>query len=338
MKEKKQKKPYSDNYWSEREKMSISEIREIQNRSLVYQVQNAIPYYAKLWKSKGININNIKSVNDITKLPITTKEELKRSQTKQPPYGLWNYENRDNLVRTLTTSGSTSIPIRVPHTSKSYQQLMSSAARALWSFGIRKEDVVHGIHAFNTIAGVYILHDICERWIGSLVIPGGGTTPTERLSMIKYYDVTTLIGSATTLIKLGNIANKKCIKLNVDKIICTGEPGPSSTPEYYDILRDLWKARIIGDIGGFTEVGSFFFTCEYKNVHINEDLIYPEIIDGKIYLTTLYTVTNQIFRYETGDGVESFKKSDCLCGRTLSIMKGFDGHQKKTYTVKYSKF
>ncbi len=330
-------KAHSEKYWTEIETWPRERIKELQNLRFLEKIKNPIPWYQNFWREHDVNLDDIQSIDDITKLPLTPKALVKETQQIDKPYGMWNYET--NLSRTGTTSGSTGNPLLIPYTKEAYHNSLEGGARGLWASGIRGTDIVHGIQSFNTILGVYFLHDICEQWFGSMVVPAGSIHPLERLAMINFYNVNVVMGTPTTLIKLGEMAKTKSINLSVEKLVTTGEPGPICNPSCVDELKELWGAKTVGDLIGTQEAGGCFaFQCEYGSPHANEDMAHFEVIDGKLYMTPLLYLTAQLFRYEVGDHIVSIDDHDCECGRTLKILNGYEGHMKHGTPIKYSNF
>jgi phenylacetate-CoA ligase len=210
----------------------------------------------------------------------------------------------------------------------------------VWAAGIRKGDIVHVAFGFTPFMGLAASYDACEHLVGALVIPGGTWSSLMRLKMIKKLGVTVLMGTPTYLLHLAKVAQDNGIDprtLGVRVISTGGEPGAMSIPNTGVRLKEAWGSRIF-DFAGTQETQYMAWTCEEGVGHMNEDLLYCEVLDpetnepvepgqsGKLVLTDLVGKSHPCIRFESGDIVNGIDtETSCKCGRTLSIFKGFSG-------------
>ncbi len=331
-------------YWSPAETMPHKEMKKLQLARLREQVNylwEKSSFYREKWEQNGFCPGHIRTLEDIRRLPILTKEEIRMSQEKNPPYGMMCMPDRGSIIRIGMTSGTTGEPVIIPFNEQDYFGVFcEGAVRAVWAAGVRKEDVVHAAFGFTPFLGLAAAYDCCEHLIGSLVIPGGIWNSILRLRMIKKLGVTVLMGTPTYLLHLAKVAEENGMdarSLGVKIIMTAGEPGPMSIPNTGLRLKEAWGAKVF-DYCGTQETQYLAWMCDEGVGHMNEDLVYCEVLDpetnepvapgqsGKLVVTDLVGKTHPCIRYETGDLVRGIDAgTTCACGRTLSVMKGFMG-------------
>lgn len=340
-------------YWSVAELMPRSEIQKLQFGRLVEQVNylwEKSDFYREKWEKSGFSPDKLKTIKDIKHIPILTKEEIRMSQEKDPPYGMMKIPGRGPISRIAMTSGTTGEPVLIPFTEEDYFGVFcEGGVRGLWAAGVRKEDVVHAAFGFLPFVGLYGVYDACEHFIGSMVVPGGAWDSMLRLRMIQKLKVTVLMGTPTYLLHLASVARENGIdpsSIGVRLVLTTGECGSASVPNTGVRLEKAWGCKIY-DFSGTQESNYISWTCEEGTAHLNEDLIYFEVLDpetnepvepgepGKLVITDLVQKTHPVIRFETGDivaGIDSEAK--CACGRTLSRLKGYTGRVGDIIKVK----
>jgi len=330
-------------YWSPAEVMPHSELKKLQLKRLIEQVNylwERSPFYREKWVHSGFYPGKLKKLEDIRYIPFLIKEEIRLSQTKNPPYGMMQVSGRGPIIRIGITSGTTGEPVLIPLTEEDYFGVFCEGhVRSVWAAGIRKEDIVHVAFGFTPFLGLAAAYDSCEHLIGSLVIPGGAWSSLMRLTMIKKLGVTVLMGTPTYILHLASVAEEHGINpraLGV-RVICTaGEPGAMSAPNTGLRLGKAWGSKIY-DFCGTQETNCIAWMCEEGAAHLNEDLLYFEVLDpetnepvkpgqpGKLVITDLVQKTHPCIRFETGDIVNGIETDTCGCGRTLSKFKGIKG-------------
>lgn len=331
-------------YWSLAETMPPSEIKRLQYNRLLEQVNYLwakSSFYHEKWQESGFYPERLKTLEDIRYIPRLTKEEIRESQEKNPPYGMMCVPGRGPIIRIGMTSGTTGKPVLIPFTEEDYfGTFCEGHVRSAWAAGVRKEDRVHVAYGFTPFMGLASSYDSCEHLIGSLVVPGGTWDSSLRLTMIEKLEITVLMGTPTYLLHLASVAEEHGVdprKLGV-RVICTaGEPGAMSAPNTGLRLEKAWGSKIY-DYCGTQETNCIAWLCEEGTGHLNEDLLYFEVLDpetnepvepgapGKLVITDLVQKTHPCIRFETGDMVRGIETDTaCPCGRTLSKFKGFKG-------------
>jgi phenylacetate-CoA ligase len=340
-------------YWSVAELLPRDELRKLQLSRLVEQVNylwKKSSFYREKWEQSGFYPEKIKTIEDIKYIPFLDKEEIRLSQKKDPPYGMMKVPGRGQITRIAMTSGTTGEPVLIPFTEEDYFGVFcEGGVRGMWAAGVRKEDVVHAAFGFLPFVGLAGVYDACEHFIGSLVVPGGAWDSSLRLRMIQKLGITVLMGTPTYLLHLASVAKEQGIdtrKLGIRLVLTTGECGSMSVPNTGERLQKAWGCKIY-DFSGTQETNYISWMCEEGTAHINEDLVYLEVLDpitnepvepgqpGKLVITDLVQKTHPVIRFETGDivgGIDS--DTHCKCGRTLSKFKGFTGRTGDIIKVK----
>ena len=334
--------PYK--YWSVAELMPKDEMKKLQLLRLKEQIDyvwRKSPFFRAKWEKSGFTPNEFRTLEDIKHIPHLVKEEIRLSQEKTPPYGMMCIPERGPLTRIAMTSGTTGEPVLIPFTEEDYFGVFcEGAVRALWAAGVRNNDIVHAAFGFMPFLGLAGVYDASEHLIGAMVVPGGAWDTSIRVKMLQKFRVTVLMSTPTYLFRMVDVAEKSGVdmsKIGLKVVMTTGEPGGSSVSNTGKTLEKLFGTKVY-DMSGTQETHYITWTCEYGTAHINEDLVYLEVLDpetdepvapgesGKLVVTDLLQKTHPVVRFETGDIVEGIDHSfKCPCGRTLSKFKGFRG-------------
>lgn len=334
--------PYK--FWSVAELMPRREMETLQFLRLKEQINyvwEKSPFYRAKYEKSGFTPDQFQTIEDVKLIPHLLKDEIRLSQETDPPYGAMCIPGRGPLTRIGTTSGTTGEPVLIPFTEEDYfGTFCEGAVRALWAAGVRNTDVVHSAFGFMPFLGLMGVYDASEHLIGSMVVPGGAWDTSIRLKMLQKFKVTVLMSTPTYLFRFADVAEKSGIdisKLGIKIVMTTGEPGGSSISNTGKRLEQIFGVKIY-DMSGTQETHYITWTCEHGTSHINEDLVYLEVLDpdtgepvplgepGHLVVTDLVQKTHPVIRFETGDVVEGIDRSfQCPCGRTLSRFKGFRG-------------
>jgi phenylacetate-CoA ligase len=334
--------PYK--YWSVAELMPKDEMKKLQLQRVKEQINyvwEKSPFYRTKYEESGLSPDKIRTLEDIKQIPHLVKEEIRLSQEKSPPYGMMCVPGRGPLTRIAMTSGTTGEPVLIPFTEEDYFGVFcEGAVRALWGAGVRNADIVHAAFGFMPFVGLAGVYDASEHMIGAMVVPGGAWDTDIRIKMLQKFKVTVLMSTPTYLFRIAEVAEKSGIdmsKIGLRVVMTTGEPGGSSVSNTGKMLEKIFGAKVY-DMSGTQETNYITWACEHGTAHINEDLVYLEVLDpdtdepvapgnpGKLVVTDLVQKTHPVIRFETGDIVEGIDHSfECPCGRTLSRFKGFRG-------------
>ena len=315
--------------------MPHDKIRELQNEKLLKQVRHAwedVPYYRDKMKKKGVTPDDIKSMDDLHKLPFLTKDDLRKAY----PYGLMGKPLSD-CVRIQSTSGTTGQRVVAFYTMNDIHIWETMCARAIVAAGGTKDDVVQVSYGYGLFTGGPGLNG-GSHLLGSLTIPTSSGNTDRQIMFIKDLSATILCCTPSYAAFIGE--RMKEMGMSPDDIpLKAGIFGAEAWSE--EMRRDIEKTMGIKayDIYGLTELcgpGVSFECSDQHGMHINEDYFIPEIIDpktgetlpegslGELVFTTLDKEAFPLIRYRTRD-ITSLTYEPCPCGRTHVRMTKLKG-------------
>ena len=322
-------------YQPEIECASPEKLREIQNKLLPAQVQHVwdnVPYYRKKMQEKGVEPGDIKSVDDLYKLPFLTKADLKEAY----PYGLLALPLED-CVRIQSTSGTTGKRVVSFYTQHDLDIWEECCARAIMMAGGTNKDVCQVSYGYGLFTGGPGLNGGSHK-VGCLTIPTSSGNTERQIMFIMDLQATILCCTPSYAAYLGE--SMKEMGYTPDKIpLKAGIFGAEAWSE--EMRRDIEKVLGIKayDIYGLTEISGPGVSCEcseQNGMHIQEDHFYPEIINpetgevlpegqlGELVFTCLDKKAFPLLRYRTRD-ICSLKREKCSCGRTTIKMTRLKG-------------
>jgi phenylacetate-CoA ligase len=313
-------------------------LRALQERRLREQVEHAYrssPFYRAKFDAAGVKPAEVRTLEDLARLPFTTKDELRQDQAEHPPWGSLLAVPFEQCLRVHLTSATTGRPLAVLDTAEDWYGFYHSYARSLWAFGIRPADMVMAAFSYGPWIG-YWSGFYAAQDIGCLVFPAGGLTTDQRLDALRTYPITVLGCTPSYALFLAEQAAKKGMDLSRETRVRitwhTGEPG-ASIPATRAKIEAAFGARAF-DLPGLTEIAAWGFECDARSglVHVHEDYAYPEVLDehdrpvgpgerGELVLTSLYRKAMPLLRYRTRDVVQRADRP-CPCGRTLAAFEG----------------
>lgn len=319
-------------YWNESmECAKLHEMKALQSFRLsqtVRRVYENVPYYRDRMDKAGVKPEDIKSVNDLYKLPFTFKQDLRDTY----PYGLFAVP-MEKVVRVHASSGTTGKQIVVGYTQKDLETWSECCARALTAAGATPKDFMHVSYGYGLFTGGLGLHGGAEK-VGMTVIPVSVGNTKRQINIIKDFGSTYICCTPSYALFLAETMKEMGITKDDIKLkggLFGAEPW---TEEMRKEIEDKLGLKAY-DIYGLTEIigpGVAFECCEQTGMHINEDNFIPEIIDpdtgevlpegsqGELVFTCITKEAFPLIRYRTRDiGILSREK--CSCGRTLIKMK-----------------
>ena len=322
--------------WSKDETLSRDELEKLQTKRLketVARVYGNVPFYRQKFKELGIMPEDIQTIDDISKLPFTKKQDLRDNY----PFGLFAVE-QDAVVRIHSSSGTTGKPTVVGYTKSDMDVWNEVMARCYTMSGVNSEDTVHNAYGYGLFTGGLGLHDGAQR-VGATVVPSSGGFTSRQLLLMKDFGATVLASTPSFALHLAEVAQKEGYDLEKDFKLKCGLFGAEPTSE--GLKKEVAKVWGIDyyEIYGMSEIigpGVSNSCKEHNGLHIFEDHFYPEIIDsktgevlpygekGELVITSLTKQAFPIIRYRTGD-ITSLDQTPCRCGRTLVRMKSVMG-------------
>ncbi len=326
----KKRKGYKNNmgnyYQPEIETASREEILRIQNEKIVKQVKHVydnVEYYRNLMDQKGVKPEDIKSVDDIKKLPFLSKTDLRDAY----PYGLLGTDLK-NCVRIQSTSGTTGRRVVAFYTQADVDLWEECCARAIVAAGGTNEDVVQVAYGYGLFTGGPGLNGGSHK-VGCLTLPMSSGNTERQIQFIQDLSATILCCTPSYAAFIGETMAEKGIKPE-ENTLKAGIFGAEPWTE--EMRQSIQKSLGIKayDIYGLTETSGpgVSFECEEQTgMHINEDHFYAEIIDpetgevlpdgslGELVFTSLDKEAFPLLRYRTRD-LCVLTREKCSCGRT----------------------
>lgn len=314
-------------YWEAvSECMNRDELEQLQLERLqatILRVYMNVPFYRKKFDELSIDPDTFRSLNDLSKLPFTTKDDLRDNY----PYGFFAVPLRE-VVRLQASSGTTGKPTVVGYTRNDIKIWSNLTARVLASGGVSQNDIVQIAFDYSLFTGAFGLHYGAER-IGASVIPISSGNAKKQIKIMQDFKTTALVCTpgfammmADTIHEMGINVNSLSLKYG---LLGAEQWSESMRQEIQDKLK-----IIATDNYGLSEVmgpGVAGECLERNGLHINEDHFLVEIIDpetlqplpagstGELVITTLTREANPVIRFRTRD-LTSLMPKPCPCGRT----------------------
>ncbi len=318
--------------WDEtKEKMSRDEMMDLQGKLLIETVERVyhnVPFYRRKMHALGIEPGDIRGIEDLSKLPFTTKQDLRDNY----PYELFAVPQNE-IVRLHASSGTTGHPIVVGYTRKDITNWSEMIARCLYSYGVNKDDFVQVAYGYGLFTGGMGMHYGVEK-IGATVIPISGGNTKKQIQIMKDFGSTVLACTPSYALYLAETMDEMGIKPEDLKLrvgIFGAEPWSEAMRTEIEKRLNI-KAMDIYGLSEMTGPGVSFDCYMHKGLHINEDYFLPESInpdtleslpygsEGELVFTTIQKEGIPLLRYRTGD-LTVLHDGKCECGRTLVRME-----------------
>ncbi len=316
-------------FQKETECMPREEIKRIQSERLVWQVArmyDRVELFRKRMDEKKLKPEDIKSIDDLSKLPFSYKQDLRDYY----PYGLFA-EPLKNIVRTHASSGTTGKQIVVGYTRHDLEMWADCMARQLAAAGTTDEDVVQVSYGYGLFTGGLGAHAGAER-IGATVVPTSSGNTARQIRTMVDFGTTVLCCTPSYAMYLAEAIEDAGLrdKIKLKAGVFGAEPW---TEDMRHAIEDSLGIKAF-DVYGLSEImgPGVSYECECQNgMHVNEDMFVPEIIDpntgevlpegaqGELVFTTLTKEGFPVIRYRTRD-ICSLNYEQCECGRTFVRM------------------
>jgi len=302
----------------------IRELQFIRLKETVHRVYDNVPFYKKKFKELKITPDDIKTLDDISKLPFTTKNDLRDNS----PFGMMA-TSLDDCVELHASSGTTGIPVTVCYTPHDMDVWSEVMARCLSMSGLTKKDVFQNPIPYGTFTGAFGFHYGAQK-VGALVVPTGMGQSERQLKLMEYYGATFIGGVASYAMHLSQVAQEIGIDLKKLKVRNGLFGAEMFTPGLKKRIMDAWDMDV-HDIYGLTEMcgpGVSTDCDQHDGLHLWEDHFIVECLDpktlesvgleeeGEIVLTTITKEGMPLLRYRTRDIARLYDQKVCECGRT----------------------
>lgn len=322
--------------WSDKESLSRDEIKAIQFTRLketLHRVYDKVPYYKQMFIDKGVHPDDIKSLDDMHLLPLTTKEDLRKNY----PFGLFA-KPKNEIVRYHASSGTTGKPTVVGYTRNDIEVWTEMIARLATMAGVTAEDTAQITFGFGLFTGAFGLQQGLER-IGAGVIPMSSGNTQKQIMIMQDFQTTTLIGTPSYALHLAETAYDMGIDPKKDLFLKYGLfGGEGSTEEMRNKLNEAWGIFATENYGMSELIGpGVAGECQaLTGMHICEDHFIAEIIDpetlevlpegsvGELIITPISKEALPLIRYRTKD-ITRLDSSPCSCGRTTTRIAKLSG-------------
>lgn len=322
--------------WSDKEKLSREEIRKIQFKRLkktLNHVYENVPYYHEKFKAAGVKPVDIRTLEDLRLLPLTTKEDLRQNY----PFGLFAVP-KNKIVRYHASSGTTGKPTVVGYTKNDIKVWREVIARIATMGGVTNKDTAQITFGFGLFTGAFGLQQGLEK-VGAGVIPMSSGNTQKQIMIMQDFQTTTLIGTPSYALHLAETANEMGIDPKTELFLKYGLfGGEGSTEEMRTKLNDAWGIISTENYGMSELIGpGVAGECQaFKGMHINEDHFIAEIIDpntlevlpegsvGELVITPITKEALPLIRYRTKD-ITKLDTTPCDCGRTTARMAKITG-------------
>ena len=321
--------------WNEaKECMSRDEMTSLQSarlRKIVDYVYHNVEFYRKKMQALGLLPSDIKGVEDIDKLPFTTKDDLRDTY----PFGLFAVP-KSEIVRVHASSGTTGKATVVGYTRHDLDVWAECVARCLTMSGIGRDDIVQVAYGYGLFTGGLGAHDGAQK-VGAMVVPMSTGNTKKLTTMMVDFGATAICCTPSYLLHIAEVLENegKIGDIKLKNAVCGAEP-------WTDKMREEIERRLhinAHDIYGLSEVMGPGVACDciyHKGLHVCEDHFLPEIIDsktfkavkpgeyGELVFTTLTKEGLPLIRYRTKD-ITNINYDKCDCGRTSARIGKFKG-------------
>ena len=320
----------------ELEQLQLERIQATLNRAY-----KNVTCYRNKFNETGISPEDIQSLDDLQRLPFTTKEDLRLNY----PYGMFAVPLRE-VVRIHSSSGTTGKPTVVGYTRNDLKTWSGLVARFMTAAGVTHDDVVQIAFGYGMFTGAFGLHYGAET-IGASVIPMGGGNTEKQILIMQDYRSSVLVCTPSYAITIA----ERLEQLGIEPKSLSLKVGLFGGEPWSEAMRREIETRLCisaTDNYGLSEIigPGVAGECEYKcGMHIFEDSFIPEIIDpvtceplppgssGELVLTTLTKEAFPMIRYRTRD-ITTLDYAPCACGRTMVRMQRTTGRSDEMLIIR----
>ena len=348
--------PLDQVYWfPQRETMDPEE----RNVAILDRIKDVMRYafehsrfYRRKWGNAGLELGDLKSLEEFELVPVVTKEELRRAQAEHPPLGDYLCVPEDDIVRIHGTSGTTGRPTAFGIGSGDWRTIANAHARAMWAMGIRPRDTVFIGSAFSLYMGSWAALAGAER-LGAAAFPFGAGVPGQTLRAVNWMaqmKPAVFYGTPTYALRLAEVARENSIdprSFGIRILFFSGEPG-ASIPSIRKQIEDAYGGEVF-DSGSMAEMTPWTHLAEttsHTGMLCWQDMVYTEVTDpatfrrvpfgseGTPVYTHLERLSQPMIRLLSGD-VTRWEAGPSPCGRTYPVLpKGIYGRIDDQFTVR----
>ena len=330
--------------WDKNELMTADELARLQLERLqktLRRVATHVPFYRNKFKHDKIDVDSLNLLDDIRKLPFTTKQDLRDNY----PYGMFAVPLRD-VVRIHSSSGTTGMATVVGYTQKDIDTWSNLIARILPAAGVRAHDVIQRAFGYGLFTGGFGLHYGAEK-LGASVIPISSGNTRRQIQIMQDFKTTALVCTPSYALKIADVM----MDLGINPNGLSLQFGLFGAEPWSEKMRQEIGSRLgilATDNYGLSEVmgPGVAGECQQCNgLHVNEDHFLMEILDpvtldpvepgehGELVITTLTKEAFPVIRYRTRD-LTRLLPEPCPCGRTFSRIERITGRTDDMLIIK----
>ncbi len=334
---------------------SRADLERHQSATLAALLAEVLPRN-RFWQAKfaaaGVQASDIRSINDLQRLPFVTKAEILADQAAHPPYGSNLTGAVSEYSRLHQTSGTTGTPLRWLDTPESWNWILNCWQQLFGLMGLRRDDRLFFSFSFGPFLGFWAGFEGAQR-LGNFCIAGGGLSSQARLQLLLDNQTTIVCCTPTYALRLTEVAAEQNIDLaasSVRAILVAGEPG-GNIPATRRRIEMAWGAQAV-DHWGMTELGPLAIDSLEGpgGLYLLETECIAEVIDaqtgqpiahgeeGELVITNLGRIGSPLIRYRTGDrvraGTASHPPSSQLRQHLLFLEGGILGRTDEMITIR----
>ncbi len=307
----------------DRKKIEAIQLERLKNT--VHRVYENVAYYRRKMKEMGVKPEDIKTLQDVRKLPFMEKEDLRKNY----PFGLLAVP-MEELVELHASSGTTGKPTTVVYTLNDIDVWGEVMARCLAMSGLSKKDIFQNPIPYGLFTGAFGFH-YGARKIGALIVPSSGGESNRQITLMKDYGTTFMSGVISYGLHLAKVAMEMGIDPSKDLEVRAGLFGAETFTEgLRKKMNDLWDMDA-HNVYGLSEMcgpGVSTDCDQHDGLHLWEDHFLVECVDpktgepieleekGELVISTLTKESMPILRYRTRDLAFLYDTKECECGRT----------------------
>lgn len=317
------------------ETLSHDELKKLQLERLQATVKHCMnsPFYKKRFEEAGLKPEDIQSLDDLRKIPFTTKQDLRDTY----PFGMASVPLRQ-CVRLHSSSGTTGNPTVILHTQKDLDEWANAIARCLWMVGLRPDDIFQNSSGYGMFTGGLGFQYGAER-LGALTVPAAAGNSLRQIKFIKDFGTTAIHAVPSYVTRLYEVMQSEGVDPRRDtklKVLAIGAEPHSE--EQRQRIQNMLGVKAYNSFGMSEMCGpGVGFECQEQNgLHFWEDYYIVEVVDpetlepvpdgeiGELILTTLNREAMPLLRYRTRDLTRVLGRT-CPCGRNhirLDRMRG----------------
>ena len=320
----------------------INDLQLARLKETVERIWNNVPYYRKKLEAAKVSPESIKTLDDLKKIPFTTKEDLRENY----PFGLFA-EPMKNIVRIHASSGTTGKPTVVGYTKNDLDTWSEAIARLACAAGATEDDIAQISFGYGLFTGGFGLHYGLEK-VGLAIIPASTGNTEKQIMLMKDFGTTLLVSTPSYALYMSEVAEKMGIDIKKDlklKIGMFGSEG--STEEMRSEIEKRWGITATENYGLSEIMGpGVAGECTEKcGMHVSDDLFIVEVIDpktgevlpdgevGELVITNIKKEGIPLLRYRTKD-ITYLDKSPCKCGRTTPRIAKIQGRSDDMLKIK----